>query len=121
MLTIKLKNPIKNKKGEQINEIIIDCSRITGRMMIDAETMLFTKGIQPQDCVMNLQYQLILASKISGIAISVLCEALNANELYQIAREIKFFMMLGEKEATQTKENTKENIKNIENIIESTK
>lgn len=118
MLTIKLEKPVKNKKGEEVKEVVIDCSKITGRMMIDAETMLFTKGIQPQDCVMNLQYQLILASKISGIATSVLYEALNANQLYQIAREIKFFMMLGEEEATQTQANTK---KKIQNIIESTK
>ena len=53
MLTIKLEKPVKNKKGEEIKEIVIDCSKITGRMMIDAETMLLTKGIQVQDCVMN--------------------------------------------------------------------
>lgn len=114
MLTIKLENTIKNKKGEEVKEIVIDCSKITGRMMVDAETMLLTKGIQTQDCIMNLQYQLILASKISGIATSVLYETLNANQLYQIASEIKFFMMLGEQEAQGKKEN-------IESIIESTK
>ena len=103
MLTIKLENTIKNKKGEEVKEIVIDCSKITGRMMVDA-----------QDCIMNLQYQLILASKISGIATSVLYETLNANQLYQIASEIKFFMMLGEQEAQEKKEN-------IKSIIESTK
>lgn len=114
MLTIKLEKPVKNKKGEEVKEIVIDCSKITGRMMVDAETMLLTKGIQVQDCVMNLQYQMILASKISGVAMSVLYEALKANEVYQIANEIKLFMMLGEEGATQTKNN-------IEEIIQSKK
>ena len=45
---------------------------------------------------------------------SILYEALKANEVYQIANEIKLFMMLGEEGATQTKNN-------IEEIIQSKK
>ena len=91
---IALNNPVKNKKGEDITELVLDFSKISGKTMTDAERTCRQMGDTAPQIVLSMQYQAIIAAKAAGVGTPVI-EDLPGNKFTECILMVQNFLASG--------------------------
>ena len=91
-------NPIewkdKNKNKVSISEIVLDSSKITGRVMAQAEKQYIYNGYTSVNNFLHqsIYFQQIVASKISGVDLEFILDELPASKVLELGLEIQGFL-----------------------------
>lgn len=91
-------NPItyknKDKQTVTISEIVLDSSKITGRVMAQAEKQYIYNGYTSVNNFLHqsIYFQQIVASKISGVDLEFILDELPASKVLELGLTIQGFL-----------------------------
>lgn len=92
---IKIKPKVWN--GKTIDRITLDYSKITGRVITQAERQFMHNGFMTTGVLFQSPYfQQIIASKISGIGLEFFLDKLTGHEVAEVCVSIQTFFNTGE-------------------------
>ena len=90
-MNIKLTKPLV-VKGQQVSEIKLDFTGITGKELIEAENEARAIGDQSPSVFLSMRFQAILAAKIIGVPVDDLL-ALPAEDFRKLVLPVANFLL----------------------------
>ena len=84
-------------KGQTIDRVVLDYTKVTGRAMILAEKQFIHAGFLNTTILsQSLFFQMIIASKISGIHLDFFLDCLKGDEVTEICTAVQVFLQTRE-------------------------
>lgn len=87
----------KEWKGKTIDRITLDYTKVTGRLIAQSEKQFIHNGfVNTTILSQSMYFQMIVASKISGIELEFFLDKLKGNEITEICTAVQVFLQAGE-------------------------